>query len=229
MYYIKGKDIILSDFLSRQKTDGSNSHEIILISFSMREVLQERYYNLGSMTENDKYLVQTRSQANSSGVKLLEVHGVEKGLVLHIKPERQKPIYLPTDKRLLIPKPRLEQGRARIKRKARVVPSTQIPIQKPAPKAASSLPEPVIQSQERAKSNQSINSQLKHPLASQQALQPIGPRIEHRPIPFYPDPILRPPLMPSEVTELKDIRKDLLDLDTDRTFTLKKIPHTKRV
>ena len=31
LYYIKGKDMILSDFLSIQKIDDSNPHEIILI------------------------------------------------------------------------------------------------------------------------------------------------------------------------------------------------------
>ena len=34
-YYIKGKDMVLSDFLSRQKHDNSNPHEIIPISFNM--------------------------------------------------------------------------------------------------------------------------------------------------------------------------------------------------
>ena len=38
LYYIKGKDIILSDFLSRQKHDDSNPHEIIPISFNMHNV-----------------------------------------------------------------------------------------------------------------------------------------------------------------------------------------------
>ena len=33
LYYIKGKDMILSDFLSRQIEDDSNLHEIIPISF----------------------------------------------------------------------------------------------------------------------------------------------------------------------------------------------------
>ena len=41
LYYIMGKDMILSDFLSRQKTDDSNPYEIILIFSSIREVLQE--------------------------------------------------------------------------------------------------------------------------------------------------------------------------------------------
>ena len=74
LYYIKGKDMVLSDLLLRQKVDDSNPHEIILISFNMRDVLQERYYNLNSIGKNDKYLVQTRSQVKSSRVSLPEVH-----------------------------------------------------------------------------------------------------------------------------------------------------------
>ena len=70
--------MILSDFLSRQKVDDSNPHEIIPISFSMREVLQENYYTFGKMREEDRYLVQTRLQAKSSGVKVPEIHGIEK-------------------------------------------------------------------------------------------------------------------------------------------------------
>ena len=37
--------MVLSDSLSRQKTDDSNPHEIIPISFSLRGVLHENYYN----------------------------------------------------------------------------------------------------------------------------------------------------------------------------------------
>ena len=36
LYYIRGKDMVLSDFLSRQKTDDSNPHELIPISFTLR-------------------------------------------------------------------------------------------------------------------------------------------------------------------------------------------------
>ena len=77
LYYIKGKDMILSDFLSRQKYDNSNPHETILMLFNMQGILQSRYYNLGEGNLG-KYLVQTRSQAISSGIRLPEVHRVEK-------------------------------------------------------------------------------------------------------------------------------------------------------
>ena len=204
LYYIKGKDMILSDFLSRQKINDSHPHEIILISFSMRDILQERYYNFSKTTEDDKYLVQTRSQAKSSGVKVPEVHGIKKSLVPHVKPERQKSIKLPMDKRIPIPKPRIGQGRAGIRRKVKIV----LPLQTPAPKVTPSLPETVIQSQETV--------QTDHQLPAQTGFkQPIGPRIESRPIPFYPDLTLRLPPRPSD---LKETRRDLLDLDTDRNI-----------
>ena len=41
LYYIKGKDMILSDFLSRQLGDDSDPHQIIPISFSIKEILKE--------------------------------------------------------------------------------------------------------------------------------------------------------------------------------------------
>ena len=75
--------------MSRQEVDDNNPHDIIPISFSMRSILQENYYNLGNMTEEDRDLVQTTSQAKSSGVKVPEVVGIENSLVLHIKPETE--------------------------------------------------------------------------------------------------------------------------------------------
>ena len=69
--------MILSDFLSRQEHDDSNPHEIILISFSMQNLLPSRDYDIGKRKEG-KYLIQTRLQAKSSGITLPEVHGVDK-------------------------------------------------------------------------------------------------------------------------------------------------------
>ena len=42
LYYIKGKDMILSDFLSRQDISDEDTREIIPISFNMRLVLQDK-------------------------------------------------------------------------------------------------------------------------------------------------------------------------------------------
>ena len=73
----------MSDFLSRQKNNDSNPHEIIAISFNMYKMLTDSYYNI------EKYLVQTRSQAKLSGIKLPEVHGMGKNLDTNMKPEKQ--------------------------------------------------------------------------------------------------------------------------------------------
>ena len=63
LYYINGKDMVLSDFLSRQKTDDSNPHELIPISFMLRSQVDNHFYqinNESSQPRNDRYLVQTR-------------------------------------------------------------------------------------------------------------------------------------------------------------------------
>ena len=41
LYYIKGKDMVLSDFLSRQLGDDSDLHESIPISFNIKGILKE--------------------------------------------------------------------------------------------------------------------------------------------------------------------------------------------
>ena len=51
LYYIKGKGMVLSDFLSRHNNNDSNPHEIIPISFNMHQVLYKNYY------DTDNYLV----------------------------------------------------------------------------------------------------------------------------------------------------------------------------
>ena len=44
LYYIKGKDMVLSDFLSRQKTVDSNPHELIPIPFTLRSQVDNHFY-----------------------------------------------------------------------------------------------------------------------------------------------------------------------------------------
>ena len=51
LYYIKGKDMILSDFLSRQDPGDEDTKEIIPISFNMKLVLQDKYYNVSKNGE----------------------------------------------------------------------------------------------------------------------------------------------------------------------------------
>ena len=64
LYYIKGKDMVLSDLLSRQHENSSNPHEIIPISFNLGKVLQQNYQNYAKT-----YLVQTRSQSKANNAR----------------------------------------------------------------------------------------------------------------------------------------------------------------
>ena len=165
--------MVLSDFLSRQKSDDSNPHEIIPISFNIRNDLHESYYGLGSLknfinSKMDNYMVQTRAQVKSSGIKLPEVNRAKDGLVPHAKPENLikstcpvhhlRPTHhiprtnqeLPSNTLPPIPKPRVGKGRAGIRRKLRValpIPEgNQMPpppIPKPKPREVIPLSEPV--------------------------------------------------------------------------------------
>ena len=165
---------------------------------------------------------------------------MNKGLNPHVKPGRQRQLstlpmhsipptlLVPVDKGQPthpISKPRIGQGRARLRRKFKTHQHIPLPIQTAAqpitthvPKAALSLPEPIVQSQENVQPQHHILIPLpQHPPVDPTCIiQPIGPKIQHRPSPPYHDPYARPPPRPPEVTNLIDSRKDLLDNDLDR-------------
>ena len=95
LYYMKGKDMVLSDFLLRQSNDDSNPNEIIPISFNTYKILEDNRENFGKCNNHfssEKYLIQTYSQAKMSGAKLPEVHGVQKELDPNLRPEKQHAI-----------------------------------------------------------------------------------------------------------------------------------------
>ena len=98
LYYMKGKDMILSDFLLQQNSDDSNPSEIIPISFNIYKILEDNR-NFGkcnniinNTSAHEKYLIQMCSQAKSSGTRLLEVHGVQKELDPNLRPGKQHTI-----------------------------------------------------------------------------------------------------------------------------------------
>ena len=87
--------MVLTDFLSRQKTDDSNPHKLIPTSFMLRNQIDNHFYRINSRTDmpkTNRYLVQTRSQAKSSSIKIPEIHGTNKGLDPHVWPGKQRPL-----------------------------------------------------------------------------------------------------------------------------------------
>ena len=92
-----------------------------------------------------------------------------------------------------------------------------MPIQTPAPKVTPPLPETVTQSQETVQTEHQLPTQtpIRQPISPANIKQPIGPRIEHGPVPSYPDLILRPPPWSPDLIET---RKVLLNFVMDRNI-----------
>ena len=76
LYYLKGKDMILADYLSRNRNEDEDPAELIPVSFcKIRDI--------------DEFCVATRALVKASGETLPEVHGVDKELDPHVMPEQQ--------------------------------------------------------------------------------------------------------------------------------------------
>ena len=189
--YIKLKDMVLSDFLSRQNNDNNNPHEIILISFNMHKVLHENYYNI------DSYLVQARSQARSTGIKLPEVHGVRKNLDLNIKPEKQHPNPIKGS----IVKPHVGQGRARLRRKR---PDSFNQTINPRSELSQKIPGKT--KIETGKSNQIHSKDPMHTINNaNEGMAHTKPLIPD--VPFHPGPTYRSPPKPIRDQTCQEVRK----------------------
>ena len=77
LYYLKGKDMILADYLSRNRNeDDEDPADLIPVSFcKIRDI--------------DEFCVATRASVKASGETVPEVHGVDKELDPHVMPEQQ--------------------------------------------------------------------------------------------------------------------------------------------
>ena len=82
LYYMKGKAVRPSNFLSQMKVHKSNHHEIIPILLDLQEGLQEKYY------------ICTMSEGQEAGNTMGKVHGHDKPLQPHMKPEKAAKYYL---------------------------------------------------------------------------------------------------------------------------------------
>ena len=93
LYYVKGRDMILVDYLSRHRNKDLDSSELIPISFCCMNVFR-------SLLETEHglevYNIGTRSSIKASGEKPPEVHGADKPLDPNLKPEHQSRSKLPS-------------------------------------------------------------------------------------------------------------------------------------
>ena len=89
LYYVKGRDMILCDYLSTIAVDNGDPEEVIPISFN---ALAQYRLAKGHITESfmiTNFMVATRSSTSAAGIKLPPVHGAQKGVDPDLKPESQ--------------------------------------------------------------------------------------------------------------------------------------------
>ena len=93
LYYVKGRDMILSDYLSRHRQKDLDLSELILISFcclkTYRSIIDDR-------VGEEVFCIKTRASAKASGETVGEVHGADKHLDPNYKPEHQSKSKLPS-------------------------------------------------------------------------------------------------------------------------------------
>ena len=76
LYYLKGKDMILADYLSRHRNEDEDPSDLIPVSFCrLRDI--------------ETFCVGTRASLRARDKMVPEVHSVEKELDPHMKPEQQ--------------------------------------------------------------------------------------------------------------------------------------------
>ena len=81
LYYVKGKDVILADYLSWHRLTDNDTSDLFPISFHSFH-LYLHYHGLDTLNIN------TRAQVKA-GQAVPKVHHVDKGLGPHLKPEHQ--------------------------------------------------------------------------------------------------------------------------------------------
>ena len=84
LYYVKGKDMILADYLSHHRHRSDDPNDLIPISFRLT-----RPVHIDPITPRCLPMM-TRSSAKAVGVEPPLVHGAEKGIDPHKKPEHQR-------------------------------------------------------------------------------------------------------------------------------------------
>ena len=93
LYYVKGRDMILSDYLSRHRQNDLDPSELIPISFcclkTYRSIIDDR-------VGEEIFCIKTRASAKASGETVGEVHGADKPLDPNYKPEHQSKSKLPS-------------------------------------------------------------------------------------------------------------------------------------
>ena len=119
-----------------------------------------------------------------------------------------------------IPRPRIGQGRAGLRRKVKALQPISSPHLLPSQPMTEHISKTVMPLPELTNQSQNcVQPQIiPRPLSQHQPVDPTstGPKIQHKPSPPYYDPYVRPAPKPPDSIEPLDSLKDFLDNDSDR-------------
>ena len=87
LYYVKGRNMILANYLSRHSTQDRDPSELIPISFCSLEIYRSMIETGDYQTE--KYHIHTRVKVREAGETIPDVHGAHKPIDPSYKPEHQ--------------------------------------------------------------------------------------------------------------------------------------------
>ena len=93
LYYVKGRDMILADYLSRHRHKDLDPSELIPISFCCLRTYRGL---IDDKIGEEIFSVKTRASAKASGESVGEVHGADTPLDPNYKPEHQSKSKLPS-------------------------------------------------------------------------------------------------------------------------------------
>ena len=93
LYYVKGRDMILADYLSRHRHKDLDPSELIPISFCCLRTYRSF---IDDKIGEEIFSVKTRAGAKAIGKSVGEVHGADKPLDPNYKPEHQSKSKLPS-------------------------------------------------------------------------------------------------------------------------------------
>ena len=202
LYFVKGKDMKICDFLSRIDVDRGNPGEVIPISFNSFSMLNTMRKE--TLHQANKLLIATRSKTQAEGVALPPVHGAQKHLDPTVKPEHDKPVPVSNQNKQRSPmsadaKPRVllrpKLPASQIARKKLIDRSIKL-LNKPRPQISAPRKTPTIQKQspmvQKGTPQQLPNAKVDNANPPSIANQPTsnGPvSVRH----FEPNPLLEVP------------------------------------
>ena len=194
LYYVKGKDLILADYFSRIPADQRRAEEVIPISFL--NLMQPDYKQFCPMT--------IRRRATAGGVVVPKVHGVDKELDPHVKPEHQKQVRQSAP----VPHPKVHP-KVETRYVEKQIPPRKVVKPRPAPKAELQRkhPDPPTYARPGVPRKRQFGT-------TQHQVDNIVPQTAHVPPFMRPTPVQ---FKPKAVAEIDAAQYDPL-MDTDSPF-----------